>query len=287
MSVNASSIDACSFAYLVRLVRERSAIVLDNSKAYLLESRLMPLARQLGMESLTSLVKSLEQPGSNDLAQQVVDAMTTNETSFFRDINPFDALRSEVLPELIQRRQQERTLNIWSNGCSSGQEIYSIAMLIREHFQPQLANWRVRLIATDLSSSMLKRAQLGDFNHTEVNRGLPLQLLLKYFEKRGMCWQIKEEIRRSVEFKEINLIERWPATLPTMDIVFLRNVLIYFDPTTKEQVLKRTRQQMRPDSYLFLGGSETTLKLDVPFHRQLIGKAPCYRPNVGDSPNDQ
>jgi chemotaxis protein methyltransferase CheR len=277
MTTLAPVLDPSSFTFLSQFVREKSAIVLEPSKTYLLESRLMPVARQHGLESLPELVAQLKSPGNRALAQQVIDAMTTNETSFYRDIHPFDALKTQILPSLLPKREKERTLNIWSNACSSGQEVYSIAMLLREHF-PQLAGWKVRLIASDLSTSILKKAQMGIFNQTEINRGLPMQLLLKYFTKQGLNWQIKEEIRGGIEFQEVNLIERWPPTLPTMDIVFLRNVLIYFDPATKTSVLKRAKQLMRPDGYLFLGGAETTMNLEVPFSRETVGKATCYRP---------
>lgn len=277
MTTLAPVLDPSSFTFLSQFVREKSAIVLEPSKTYLLESRLMPVARQHGLESLPELVAQLKSPGNRALAQQVIDAMTTNETSFYRDIHPFDALKNQILPSLLPKREKERTLNIWSNACSSGQEVYSIAMLLREHF-PQLAGWKVRLIASDLSTSILKKAQMGIFNQTEINRGLPMQLLLKYFTKQGLNWQIKEEIRGGIEFQEVNLIERWPPTLPTMDIVFLRNVLIYFDPATKTSVLKRAKQLMRPDGYLFLGGAETTMNLEVPFNRETVGKATCYRP---------
>lgn len=277
MTTLAPVLDPSSFTFLSQFVREKSAIVLEPSKTYLLESRLMPVARQHGLESLPELVAQLKSPGNRALAQQVIDAMTTNETSFYRDIHPFDALKNQILPSLLPKREKERTLNIWSNACSSGQEVYSIAMLLREHF-PQLAGWKVRLIASDLSTSILKKAQMGIFNQTEINRGLPMQPLLKYFTKQGLNWQIKEEIRGGIEFQEVNLIERWPPTLPTMDIVFLRNVLIYFDPATKTSVLKRAKQLMRPDGYLFLGGAETTMNLEVPFNRETVGKATCYRP---------
>ena len=276
VAATATAPDTQSFTYLAQFVREKSAIVLESSKSYLLESRLLPVARQHGMQSLAELVTQLKRPGTRELAQQVIDAMTTNETSFFRDIHPFDAMKTHVIPDLIRKRDKERTLNIWSNACSSGQEVYSIAMLLRESF-PQLANWRVRLIASDLSSCILKKAQQGIFNQTEVNRGLPMQLLLKYFTKQGLNWQIKEEIRQGVEFKEVNLIERWPATLPKMDVVFLRNVLIYFDPPTKTEVLKKASALMQLDGYLFLGGAETTMNLNVPLNRETLGKASCYR----------
>lgn len=279
MSTATLSTDTLTFDFLTRFIREKSAIVLEPSKLYLLESRLMPVARENGLASLPDLVTALKRPGSRDLSQQVINAMTTNETSFYRDIHPFDALKTTVLPELIKKREKERTLNIWSNACSSGQEVYSIAMLLREHF-PVLQSWKVRLIATDLSTAILRRAQEGNFNQTEVNRGLPMPLLLKYFTKNGLNWQIKEEVRNGIEFKEVNLIESWPPTLPAMDIIFLRNVLIYFDPPTKANVLNKAAKLLRPDGYMFLGGAETTMNLDVKLTRETVGKATCYRPNV-------
>lgn len=277
MSTATSTLDANTFNYVSTFIREKSAIVLEPSKAYLVESRLNPIARENGMSSVAELVVALRRPGNRELSQQVVDAMTTNETSFFRDLHPFEALKSHVLPELIEKRSRERTLNIWSNACSSGQEVYTIAMILRENFS-NLAGWRVRLIATDLSSVILKKAQEGMFNQTEVNRGLPMPLLLKYFTKVGLQWQIKDDIRKMVEFREVNLVEPWPATLPTMDIVFLRNVLIYFSPETKSAILNKVHRIMRPDGSLFLGGAETTMNLDTKFERIAVGKAVCYRP---------
>lgn len=279
MSTATLSTDTLTFEYLTRFIREKSAIVLEPSKLYLLESRLMPVVRDNGLASLPDLVTALKRPGSRDLSQQVINAMTTNETSFYRDIHPFDALKTTILPELIKKREKERTLNIWSNACSSGQEVYSIAMLLREHF-PVLQGWKVRLIASDLSTAILRRAQEGNFNQTEVNRGLPMPLLLKYFTKNGLNWQIKEEVRNGIEFKEVNLIEAWPQALPAMDIIFLRNVLIYFDPPTKTNVLNKAAKLLRPDGYMFLGGAETTMNLDVKLTRESVGKATCLRPNV-------
>lgn len=277
MSTVAPTLDPISFTYLSTFVREKSAIVLEPSKAYLLESRLMPIARQNGLASLPELVAHLQRPGNQSLGRQVVDAMTTNETSFYRDIHPFDAMKQQVVPELLKSRQKERTLNIWSNACSSGQEVYSIAMLLREHF-PELAGWKVRLIASDLSSSILDKARAGIFNQTEVNRGLPMQLMMKYFTRNGLQWQVNSEIRNSVEFLECNLIQAWPNQLPKMDIIFLRNVLIYFDPPTKTAVLNKASALLRPDGYLFLGGAESTMNLAVSLNREVIGKATCYRP---------
>jgi chemotaxis protein methyltransferase CheR len=276
MSTTTTSIDTEAFKFIALYVRDKSAIVLDQGKAYLVESRLNPILRQHGMESLSQLVSELKTATGRELGRQVIDAMTTNETSFFRDLYPFDALKSIVLPELIAKRSKERTLHIWSNACSSGQEVYSIAMILKEHF-PELANWKVRLIASDLSTQILKKAQEGIFNQTEVNRGLPMPLLLKYFTKQGLQWQIREDVRRSIEFQQANLIEAWPA-LPSMDIVFLRNVLIYFEPATKAAILAKAHKIMRPDGYLFLGGAETVMNLNTKFTRTSIGKATCYRP---------
>jgi chemotaxis protein methyltransferase CheR len=277
MSIAAVTVNNATFDFLCNFVREKSAIVLEPSKAYLVESRLNPVARENGFASLDDLVVALKKPSNRDIATKVIDAMTTNESSFFRDLQPFEALKTVIIPELMEKRAKERTLNIWSNACSSGQEVYSIAMLLRESF-PALAGWKVRLIASDLSTSILKKAQEGVFNQTEVNRGLPMPMLIKYFTKNGLQWQVKEDIRKSIEFREVNLIETWPTTLPTMDIVFLRNVLIYFSPETKTSILNKVHRVLRPDGCLFLGGAETTLNLNTKFVRTPVGKTTCYRP---------
>ncbi len=265
------------FEYISSLVLRKSAIVLEPSKAYLIESRLAPIVRANAMESIDQLVDALRRPGALALTEDVVEAMTTNETSFYRDVHPFNALRSNVIPAIMAARQRERVLNIWSNACSSGQEVYSIAMLLKESF-PELAGWRVRLIATDLSKQILEKAQSGVFTQTEINRGLPMPMILKHFKKEGVQWRISEEIRRMVEFRVLNLVEPWPATLPKMDIVFLRNVLIYFSVDTKKQILDRAHKIIHPSGYLFLGGAETTMNLKVNFAREQISTATCYRP---------
>lgn len=277
MSTATQAINTGTFDFLCNYIRDKSAIVLEPSKAYLVESRLNPVARDNGLASLEDLVSALKKPSNRELSRQVIDAMTTNESSFFRDLQPFEALKSTIIPELMERRAKERTLNIWSNACSSGQEVYSIAMLLRESF-PALNGWKVRLIASDLSSAILKKAQEGIFNQTEVNRGLPMPMLLKYFTKSGIQWQIKEDVRKSIEFKEVNLIETWPSWLPAMDIVFLRNVLIYFSPETKTTILNKVHRALKPDGCLFLGGAETTMNLDTKFVRSPVGKTTCYRP---------
>ncbi len=257
------------------LVLERSAIVLDDDKAYLVESRLLPLARREGLESVSSLVARLAGGANGPLARQVVEAMTTNETSFFRDGRPFETLRRTVLPDLVARRGPERALRIWCAACSSGQEPYSIAMLLREHACVP-PDWDVRLLASDLSTAMLERTRQGRYNQIEVNRGLPAAFLIKYFERRGLDWQIRDDLRSALELRELNLIGDWPA-LPALDVVFLRNVLIYFDVPTKKRILARVRQALRPDGYLFLGGAETTLNLDDGYERAPVDGVSCYR----------
>ncbi|GAB5514184.1 CheR family methyltransferase [Rhodopirellula baltica] len=272
-----AALSPADFDFLSKLVLDRSAIVLEASKAYLLESRLNPVARQHDFASIAELADALRKPNCRKLEEAVVDAMTTNETSFYRDIHPFDLLRKQLLPDLIEKRSKERRLTIWSNACSSGQEVYSIAMMIREHF-PQLNDWDIRLRATDLSSEILERAEKGIFNQTEVNRGLPMQLLMKYFHREGVHWRINDDIRAMVKFDSVNLIERWPATLMSVDVVFLRNVLIYFTPDTKRQILAKVRQRIRDDGCLFLGGSENTMNLTDEFERTQVERTVYYRP---------
>jgi chemotaxis protein methyltransferase CheR len=208
------------------------------------------------------------------LHTEVVDAMTTNETLWFRDAHPFEAMRTTVLPELIIRRTSEREIVIWSAACSSGQEPYTIAMVLREHF-PQLSSWRVKIMATDLSGEMLGRAAAGRYSQTEMNRGMPAALLVKYFHRVGTEWQVDESIR-SMEFRTLNLARPWPY-VPQADVVFLRNVLIYFDIETKRAILDRIRGGLRPGGALFLGAAETTLGVHSGFAPQRHGTTTIYR----------
>jgi chemotaxis protein methyltransferase CheR len=263
------------FDYVASLVRQRAAIVLEPGKEYLVESRLLPVAREVGCASLTELVAKLRAQAHHSLLQKVVDAMTTNETLFFRDLHPFEALKTVVLPTLLAKREKERVLNLWCAAASSGQEPYTIAMLLREHF-PMLSSWTVRFIATDISQEMLTRARAGRYSQLEVNRGMPAALLAKYFVRQGREWQIKDDLRNLIEFRQLNLADPWPA-LPPMDIVFMRNVLIYFDLAMKKTILGKVRRLLRLDGYLFLGAAETTLNLDDGFERLQFEKAGCYR----------
>jgi len=263
------------FSFVSDLVYRQSGIVLEAGKEYLVDARLTAVIRQLGVESIESLVKKLRAPGSELLARSVVEAMTTNETSFFRDVKPFQTLKAEVIPDLIKRRSVSRSLSIWCAASSSGQEPYTIAMTLCEAF-PELASWRLNFVATDLSKQMVERARAGKFSQIEVNRGLPAMMLVKYFKKVGTDWEISEKLRKMIEFRELNLLQAWP-NLESLDIVFIRNVLIYFDMATKKQILGRIRRSMKPDGYMFLGGAETPLNLDDAFERHALDLSGCYR----------
>jgi chemotaxis protein methyltransferase CheR len=271
----AVTLDASTFEYVRKLVLDHSAIALEPSKGYLVESRLLPLARELGLNTLSDLAAQLRGRPFGRMHAQVVEAMTTNETSFLRDVHPFEALRNEVLPPLIASRASKRALRIWSAASSSGQEPYTIAMLLREHF-PAVRDWDVQIFGSDLSEQMLDRCRKAEYSQLEVNRGMPAQWLVKYFEKAGQIWRLRDEVRKAVRFQKINLIEQWPA-LPTMDVIFMRNVLIYFTPETKRQILQRTQRQLAPDGTLFLGGAESTFGIDDAWQRVNHGKTSSYR----------
>ena len=266
--------DPRAFARIQRMVHDATAIVLEDGKEYLVEARLAPIAREHGFPSVDALCLGLHQH-SKELFNEVVEAMTTNETSFFRDHHPFEALRRVVLPELLIKRANERSLRIWCAACSSGQEPYSLAMLLDEHF-PQLISWKVRILATDVSKSVLARARAGRYRQVEVNRGLSANLLVKYFVRDGLEWEVRPELRRIVDFAELNLIGNWQKT-DKFDLIMLRNVLIYFDQPTKLSILERVRARLRPDGYLVLGGSETTPPGMNAFERLPLARAGIYR----------
>jgi chemotaxis protein methyltransferase CheR len=259
------------FDFVRKLVYEHSAIALDDSKEYLIEARLAPIAVREGLPSVTALVRSLRLGGTR-LRDDVVAAVATNETTFFRDVHPFDALRDVVIPEVLAANGG-RSLAMWSAAASTGQEAYSMAMVVREHF-PDVPD--VTILGTDLSADVIARARNGRFPQLEVNRGLPARLLVKHFERDGMTWQLSEPIRRMVTFRQLNLARPFHG-VPTMDIVFLRNVLIYFDVATKTEVLLRVAEVLRPGGYLFLGGAETTYGFNASFERVHLGKTVFYR----------
>ena len=247
------------FEFIQKLLKERCAIVLEPGKEYLVETRLTPIVRQLNLGSISELVGQLRAQPGNVASDKVIEAMVTTETSFFRDHNPFESLRRHVLPDLVTRRRVDRGLTIWSAACSTGQEPYSMAIMLRENF-PELMSWNVTILASDLSREALARAQEGRYNQTEINRGMPATLLVKYFEQHGTTWQLKADIRNMVRFQEINLARSWPF-MPRVDLLLLRNVMIYFDVETKKSILSRAARLLKPDGYLVLGGAETTLNL--------------------------
>lgn len=263
------SLSGASFEYIQRLVRRRAGIVLESNKAYLVQARLLPVAKSHSLATVNQLVSELQRPQNGSLVDDVVDAMTTKETFFFRDASPFNALRQEVFPQLFQRRAVQKRVTIWSAACSTGQEPYSIAMMLREHFAEYL-HWDIRLLGTDLSRTALQQAMQGCYNELEVSRGLSPQLRAKYFRRCDAQWLIRDEIRSMVEFRPMNLAVQWPP-LPRVDVVLLRNVMVYFDAATKRLILRRVRDLIRPDGYLFLGGAETTLHLDDAFVRVTKG----------------
>ena len=269
-----TSIDASEFTYLQAFMRECSAIVLDPGKEYLVESRLMPLAYSEGLRTVGELLVRLRQEKSESLRRKILDAMTNNETWFFRDFYPFEALRQEIVPALMTSRAAARSLRFWSAASSSGQEAYSIAMLLKEKFA--FPNWNFSILATDISSAVRARAAEGKYSHMEINRGLPATMLTKYFVRSGLDWTIAPSIREMVEFRACNLAEPWPA-IPKMDVVFLRNVMIYFDVAIRKQILARLRSVLQPDGVLFLGCAETTLNIDAGFERIPFQKTVYYR----------
>lgn len=269
------TIGAADFGFVRDLVRKRSAIILEEGKEYLVESRLGMLARNEGFGSVEQLIAELRTRSLSGLQRKVVEAMTTNETTFFRDAYPFEALHGTILPEMVRRNGGTRRLTIWSAACATGQEPYTIAMLIREHF-PTLLGWNLSILGTDICTSALERAAAGRYTQIEVNRGLPVTYLVKYFTKRDLQWQISDDVRRMVEYRELNLIDPW-AGLASVDVVFLRNVLIYFDIETKKTILGKVRQIMHPEGYLYMGGAETTLNLDEAYERVTMGRAVVHR----------
>jgi chemotaxis protein methyltransferase CheR len=264
------------YAYLQRLLAERTGIVLEAGKEYLVEARLHALMQSEGFRSVSSLLDALrleERPST--LQRRAIEAMLNGETSFFRDHYPFEALRATILPELMARRAATRTLNVWCAAVASGQEAYSIAMLLLEHF-PSLRDWNVTILGTDVSEAMVQRARTGAYRQIEVNRGLPANYLVKYFERVGEEYRVKERVRPMVQFSHLNLIQPWPS-LPLLDVILMRNVLLYFSSDTRRTIMQSVVKSLRPGGYLFVGGGETSLALDRTFEPVRIGKAVCYR----------
>jgi len=245
------------FEFISTLIKSRSGLVLTPDKSYLLESRLMPVARKHGLKDLNDLIDTMRTRKEEGLIVEVVEAMTTNESFFFRDIKPFDLLRDEVLPPILEKRATKKHLRIWCAAASSGQEPYSIGIVLKE-LGAKLAGWNIDIMGTDISHDILNKAKTGQYSQFEVQRGMPITMLLKYFDKKDENWEIKPEIKSMVQYKYWNLLDDLKG-LGGYDIVFCRNVLIYFDAETKGRVLEGIAKLMPEDGMLFLGGAETVL----------------------------
>lgn len=266
------------FNDLTAMIKTRSGIVLTPEKMYLLESRLLPIVRKYGLADLTGLVAAIRRQQPAELAAVVVEAMTTNESLFFRDVKPFDQFRRLVLPKLVEARTSSRHIRIWSAACSSGQEPYSLAMVLAEE-TARFPGWTVEILGTDLSKAMVERGRAGSYTQFEVQRGVPPTMLTKYFAREGDRWVLDPKIRSMVKFREFNLLED-SAALGQFDVIFCRNVLIYFDQATKARILGSLAGRLPTDGTLYLGGSETVIGITdrfepVPGERGLYRRTPA------------
>ena len=266
--------NAEDFNLLKGILKERSGLALSEDKHYLLESRLMPVARKLGMAGLDDLIRAIRTDRKETLLRDVTEAMTTNESYFFRDNQPFDQFRDLTLPTMLEARSNVRRIRIWSAACSTGQEPYSLAMILKE-MTVKLAGWRVEIVATDISNETLEKARVGLYSQFEVQRGLPIQYLMKNFKQVDEMWQIDPSIRAMVTFKQFNLLDSF-TSLGAFDIVFCRNVLIYFEGDTKRQVFDKMSRCMPKDGMLYLGGAETVLGVTDSF-APIQGQRGVYR----------
>lgn len=265
------------FAYLRGLLKKKTGVIIDDSKHYLVVARLLPIVKQRKLPSLDTLIDRIRTAGDSPLEQDVLNAMMTHETSFFRDRSPFETLK-KLIPDYASKRSATKQLTIWSAACSTGQEPYSIALLLNEHFRDLVATWRIRIIATDISDVVLNRCREGIYSEIEIVRGLPQHLLTKYFTPFQGKWSIAQSCRRLVEFRQLNLTSQWPIMAPC-DIIFLRNVLLYFDDHTRSDILKKMQKALRPDGTLFLGGAETMLGINAHYERMAGEGCSYYRPH--------
>lgn len=250
------------FQFLAAEIKKRSGLTLSEDKSYLLETRLLPVARQHGFEDVSELTVKLRESRNEKVLQEVTEAMTTNESSFFRDKKPFDQLRDVVVPRLLENCGGKKSFRIWSAACSTGQEPYSVLMTLME--DDRLQGWNYEIVATDLSESVLQKAVKGVYSQFEVQRGLPIQLLMKYFDQDGEQWKIKPELPPKIRFQPLNLLEDF-SSLGMFDVILCRNVLIYFDQETKQGVLERIAKRLNLGGVFYLGSTETTLGITDAF----------------------
>jgi chemotaxis protein methyltransferase CheR len=263
------------YEYLRKLLKDHSGLDLSSDKQYLLESRLLPLARKSGLSSISDLVQKLR-GGSMAITAQVVEAMTTNETFFFRDKVPFDHFRESIMPEMIKVRANRKCIRIWCAAGSTGQEPYSLAMCLKE-MGAALPGWRIEILATDLSQEVLEKSKSGIYSQFEVQRGLPIQMLVKYFKQVGEIWQINPDLRAMVQHRQLNLLHDF-SSLGAFDVIFCRNVLIYFDQDTKTNIFNRLARAIDPDGFLVLGAAETVVGLTEAF-KPFADRRGLYRPS--------
>lgn len=266
------SIAESSFRYVADLVRRETSMLYEQGKEYLVEARLLPLAREAGDSDVDVYVSRLMSDAAE--RRKAIDALTINETSWFRDNAPYQAFTEVLLPRAIAANQATRRISIWSAACSSGQEAYSLSMLLDQHLP---LGWTAEILATDVSTAMLERVKAGRYSQVEMNRGLPATHLVRYFSRVGSEWEVSADLRRIVTTQHLNLATTFPP-LPTFDIVFLRNVLIYFDLDTKRDILRRVHARVAPHGSLLLGSSETTLDLTDSWEREAVGRVQVHRP---------
>lgn len=264
------------YDFLRSFLKERSGLILSNDKQYLIESRLMPVARQEGLDTITALVAKLKTPLGRVAGEAVVEAMTTNESFFFRDKTPFDHFSNVMLPQMMEARRTQRKIRIWCAAASTGQEPYSLAMIIKD-MGLKTSAYRFDIIGTDISREVLERAKAGTYSQFEVQRGLPIQMLLNHFTQKGETWEISPAVRQMVQYRPLNLFDSFTA-LGTFDVVFIRNVLIYFEQEAKVAILERVAKQMAPDAYMVLGAAETVVGLTDAF-KAVPGSRGLYQPN--------
>ena len=272
-------ISAAEFDYVRTLVHVRAAIILEPGQEYLVESRLGPCARTEGFGTLPAMIERLRKGPTSDLHRRAVEAMTNNETLFFRNSRPFAMIKHAVLPELAARHAASHRLHIWSAACSTGQEPFSLAILLEEQL-PSLAGWDVRLTASDISRAALARARAGRYTQFEIDRGVTPRLLAKYFVRHGREWEVSAMLRGRVSFEEMNLADHWPA-FPRLDLIVMRNVLMYLDPPTRKQIVARAARALGRGGYLMVGGSETLTGVDGLFDEVSFEGAVCYRVREG------
>ena len=263
------------YEYLRKLLKDHSGLDLSADKQYLIESRLLPLSRKAGLSGISELVQKMK-GGSTAIIAQVVEAMTTNETFFFRDKVPFDHFRDSIMPEILKARASRKSLRIWCAAGSTGQEPYSLAMCLKE-MGAALAGWRVEILATDLSQEVIEKSKAGIYSQFEVQRGLPIQMLVKYFKQNGELWQINADVRAMIQHRQLNLLHDF-SQLGVFDVIFCRNVLIYFDQETKIKIFDRLAKVVEPDGFLVLGAAETVVGLTDAF-KPYPERRGLYRPN--------